>query len=477
VRPYPFRPRHHHGPPPPWDDPRVMPPCDEPPCDAPPCGPPRRRPPWAHGPWQRMTPLFWYVRAHLHRRLFVWFVVTMVATVLAVGGMLHLTSDGNASWKRETQRVTAFMGGRFERVWASPADRAELALAMSRDLDATVTIEDAARGSVMTFGAPCTGHTTRLPVRHAGAVLGHVSLCAQRFRPQAWKLGLALLVTALVIWLAAAKIARRLAKPMGELARVAEALGAGNFGARVELEDRHRFGETAALAMTMNTMAARIQRQLTEQRELLASVSHEMRTPLARIRILTEMARDQGASDKTLDDLDREVMEMDALVGDLLASSRMDFAALSKRPLDAVEAASRALERSGADPAALVVERERGASGDPIRIEADATLLGRLLGNLIDNAKKHGGGVDALKVKRENGHVAFEVEDQGEGFAPGEDARVFEPFYRRGENGSLGLGLALVKRIAEAHGGRAYAENRGGGGARVGVELPAIAEA
>jgi signal transduction histidine kinase len=149
----------------------------------------------------------------------------------------------------------------------------------------------------------------------------------------------------------------------------------------------------------------------------------------------------------------------------------MDFAALSRRPLDAVETASRALERAGADPTALVVERENDEAG-PIPIQADATLLGRALANLIDNAKKHGGGVEALKVKRANGHVAFEVEDHGEGFVDGEEGRVFEPFYRRSEQGSLGLGLSLVKRIAEAHGGRAYAANREGGGAKVGVEIP-----
>jgi len=78
----------------------------------------------------------------------------------------------------------------------------------------------------------------------------------------------------------------------------------------------------------------------------------------------------------------------------------------------------------------------------------------------------------ALRVKRANGHVAFEVEDHGAGLADGDEARIFEPFYRRSDQGSLGLGLALVKRIAEAHGGRAYAENRDKGGARVGVELP-----
>jgi signal transduction histidine kinase len=439
-----------------------------------------RRHPYRHvepdprgGPF---NPLLCYVRARLQRRLFAWFGATIVMTAIAVFTTLHLTSDGQASFKRETQRIHAFVGGRFERVWDTPAARDELAQALERDLDTTVTLEDAGHVSIASFGPPCNTSTLRVPVLRDGHAVGHVAICAERYRPHPSRVALALLVVGLVIWTAASKVARRLSRPMGELARVATELGAGNFEARVRLDHRHAFGETAALAETMNDMAARIQRHLAEQRELLAAVSHELRTPLARIRLLSEMARDQGASQKTLDDLDREVMEMDALVGDLLASSRMDFQVLSRRQLDAVETAARALERAGADPAALVVEREGGAGGAPIRVEADATLLGRALGNLIDNAKKHGGGVEAFKVKRENGHVAFEVEDHGEGFAAGEEARVFEPFYRRGENGSLGLGLSLVRRIAEAHGGRAYAENRGEGGARVGLELPAIAE-
>jgi signal transduction histidine kinase len=406
----------------------------------------------------------------------MWFGATILFTGLAVALVLGLSSDGDAGWHRETQRVQTFVGGRFERVWDSPAEREELARAMSRDLDATVTLEGVDRGPIAAFGAACAGHPMRLPILREGKAVGFVGVCVHRYRPRPWRVAIPLLVTGLVLWMASSAIARRLSRPMIELARVAQQLGAGNFSARVELKHGHRFGEAAAMALTMNEMAARIERHLGEQRELLAAVSHELRTPLARIRLLTEMARDQGASPKTLDDLDREVMEMDALVGDLLASSRMDFAVLSRRPLDAIEAAARALERAGADPAALVVEREGGDEDTaPIRVEADATLLGRALANLIDNARKHGGGVEAFKVKRANGHVAFEVEDHGEGIVEGEEGRIFEPFYRRSEQGSLGLGLALVKRIAEAHGGRAYAGNRGEGGARVGVELPASA--
>jgi signal transduction histidine kinase len=425
-----------------------------------------------------MNPLLCYVRARLQRRLFAWFAATILVTVCAVAAVFHLTGDQSASWWREGQRALVFACGRFERVWDSPAERDELARAVSQDLDTTVTVRGADGAALAEFGPPCTaGRLPGIRVDRGDVRLGSVQLCAERYRHNPWRFWLAVFVTGLVLWIAANKIARRLSRPMGELARVAAELGAGNFTARVRLPDRHRFGETAALAVTMNDMAARIERHLAEQRELLAAVSHELRTPLARVRLLTEIARDRGATPKTLDDLDREVMEMDGLVGDLLASSRMDFAALSKRPLDAVETASRALERAGADPAALVVERAGGTGSGPIHLAADATLLGRALANLIDNARKHGGGVEALKVKRENGHVAFEVEDHGEGFVEGEEGRIFEAFYRRGEQGSLGLGLALVKRIAEAHGGRAYAENREEGGAMVGVELPVTAEA
>lgn len=417
-----------------------------------------------------MNPLLCYVRARLQRRLFAWFGATILLTVLAVCGVMALTSDGDGGWLR----LQDFVSSRFERVWGSPADRDDLAEAINRDFDLTVVLEGPDHAEIRTFGPSCVKRPVRVPVERAGRVLGYVGACgSHRAVFHGWRLALSLLVTGLVLWTASHKIARRLSRPMGELARVAEALGCGDFSARAHIPHRHRFGEAAALAMTLNDMAARIERHLAEQRELLAAVSHELRTPLARIRLLTEMARDQGATHKTLDDLDREVVEMDALVGDLLASSRMDFAALSRRPLDAVETASRALERAGADPTALVVEREADEGG-PIPIQADATLLGRALANLIDNARKHGGGVEVLKVKRADGHVAFEVEDHGEGFVAGEEARVFEPFYRRSEQGSLGLGLSLVKRIAEAHGGRAYAANRLEGGAMVGVELPVM---
>ena len=231
------------------------------------------------------------------------------------------------------------------------------------------------------------------------------------------------------------------------------------------------------LAHAINDMADRIEKQMKDQRELLAGVSHEIRTPLSRIRLLVELCRARGTGGthvveaRTLDEIDREVVEIDALVSELLASSRLDFAALSPHELDGADLASRALERLGVDASKLRLE------ATSTKLTADATLLARALTNLVENATTHGGGLDALVVRSSPGFMVFEAQDRGPGFLEGEEARVFESFYQRPgaqprEKGALGLGLTLVKRIAEAHGGRAFARNREGGGACVGMELP-----
>jgi two-component system, OmpR family, sensor kinase len=285
---------------------------------------------------------------------------------------------------------------------------------------------------------------------------------------------------AVALWTATGKVARRIAQPLYELTRAAQELGGGNLKARVSAAG-FGFDETAVLSSAFNDMAARLERQLAEERELLASVSHELRTPLARIRLLVEIARqaragqrqgeDQGDDPRTLDEIEHEAIEIDALVGELLASARIEFQAVAPKPLDAVEVARRALERAGEDAGKLV------SGPPPIPFAADPTLVGRALANLIDNARKHGSGLVRLAVRADGAGVSFEVVDRGPGFAPGDESRVFERFYRgadpdAGSHGSLGLGLALVKRIADAHGGRVHAANDPAGGARVVLELP-----
>jgi signal transduction histidine kinase len=378
---------------------------------------------------------------------------------------------GQPQWHRDFERGSAFVAHRYAEVWDDPIARHRLTRSTADDLDVDVELRDA-RGAQLDFiGASCK-HPYLLEVERDGQPLGQVRVCAGRhYTGTGWKIAVPLLISFAMLWGASGAIARRVSRPLGQLAQIAEDLGRGQLASRRRIGHNHH-GEVRVLAEALDDMATRIEKQLADQRALLATVSHEIRTPLARIRLLVELAKDspdRAAAAKTLDDLDREVVEIDTLVGDLLASSRIDFTAITKTRLDANDVAQGAVERTGIDPSKLVVESPH------VSFEGDATLVARAVANLIENANRHGGGATTVRVvaRSDERFVAFEVEDDGDGFAPGEEEKVFEPFYRPagGGDGGVGLGLALVKRIAEAHGGRAYAKNRDGGGALVGIEL------
>ncbi len=424
-----------------------------------------------------------FMRARFRRRLFVWFGLTIGISFAVVSGTMHVLGAGGNAWRREVQRGHALVSHLFEQSWSRPTERDALARTLGADLDVDVTLVDAQGAPLLVVGRPCPKPLFTSPVNVNGAVAGHVQLCAGRERAGGgFRTALAIAAAAAVLWAISGRVARRLARPFDELSQLADALGRGQLDARIR-QRCEGDGETAMVARVLNDMAARIERQLADQRELLAAVSHEIRTPIARIRILTELARplDGGApavpglsetAHANLDEIDREIMEIDALVSELLASARVDFAAAKPTKLDVADVARRALERSAIEGAELVL--------DATHVHADPTLLARALANLLENAKRHGGGVARLRVVANDAKVRFEVEDRGPGIQPGDEEKIFESFHQRAdesirEKGSLGLGLALVRRIAEAHGGRAYARNcdaSEGGGACVGIELP-----
>ena len=425
-----------------------------------------------HGFRRRMdgfvgTRLGWYMRARLRRRIFWWFGATIVLTFLVAGATMSLFGQGSASWHSEVERARSLVQHSFERVWQAPAEREALARMVARDLDADVTLKDVQGRPLLEVGRLCTHPSLVAPV----VGQGEVAVCLTRGRQHGGvRMFLAFGAAGLVLWAISGRISRRLSRPFDQLANIAGEIGGGRLGARIPL-DQCRDEDVAIVGGVMNDMASRIEKQLADQRELLAAVSHEIRTPLARMRILTELARDGGDTQKSLDGIDAEILEIDALVSELLASARLDFAAAKPIDLDASDAGRRALERASLDAALL-------DAPEPLSVHADPTLLSRALTNLLDNAQRHAGAVERLVISPVEDRVRFAVLDRGPGLAAGEEQRIFESFYRGargrddGKKPSLGLGLSLVRRIAEAHGGSVTAENREGGGAIIAIELP-----
>jgi two-component system, OmpR family, sensor kinase len=402
-------------------------------------------------------------RARLHGRIFRWFGAAIVTTGVAVAVIFHFLGGGSA-WSRQRDGALRFVGGELARSWDDAPARAAIVASLGRELDLGLRLVDLA-GTVVGRSGTCERPDFVVPVPGRGEL--QVCTLSHGAGPP-WRLALGLFAAVSVLWLASGRIARRIARPIVQLAGVARDIGDGKLKSRARL-DRREMGEIGVLTGAINDMADKIEAQMRDQRELLAAVSHELRTPLGHVRILVDLLS-PTADPVHLARLEKEVLEMDRLVGELLAGARLDFSAMSPARVDVAALAATALERAGLPAGRLDVE-----AGDA-HVEADATLVLRALGNLVDNAERHGAGLVSLSIRSRPGRLVVQAEDAGPGFPEAELPRVFEPFHRRGsasqDGRSLGLGLSLVRRIAVAHHGEAFARNREGGGAVVGFELP-----
>ena len=296
---------------------------------------------------------------------------------------------------------------------------------------------------------------------------------AQRTRTRRLALGaIGLLVAAALLY----PLSRSITRPLEKLTAAAEAFGKGDPSARSGIDRRDEVGQ---LARTFDEMAARVQAARRAERELLANVSHELRTPLARLQVALELlnAKDE-ATERRVASIREEVEELDRLIADVLTTSRLD---LSPSPLQRHDIPLRTLVERSRDRA-LALEPDQDIQLDvppDLHVAADEALLARVVDNLLDNARKYGGPDKPIRVQgsREGASVLLSVQDGGPGFAAGEVDKVFEPFFRgdtarASAAGGFGLGLALARRIAEAHGGSIKAGNAPEGGARLEVRLP-----
>ncbi|MCY7319124.1 MAG: HAMP domain-containing protein [Ramlibacter sp.] len=279
-----------------------------------------------------------------------------------------------------------------------------------------------------------------------------------------WMLSIVALAVAIGIY----PIIRRLTQRLEDLQRGVERWGEGDLGARVEEAGTD---EVAFLAKRFNLAAERVETLVKTHKSLLANASHELRSPLARIRMGLELMGDQSAS-ASRQEISRNIGELDQLIDEILLASRLDARESDMGKVEQVDLTGLAAEECARAGAELV---EVG-HGHAITVDGVPRLLRRALRNLLENARRYSSGAVTVEVTHEQTHAVVKVSDQGPGVPSEERERIFEPFYRlhgvSERDGGVGLGLALVRSIATRHNGSVSCEGKPGGGAMFVLTIP-----
>ena len=281
--------------------------------------------------------------------------------------------------------------------------------------------------------------------------------------------------------LCAAGLAWYFAKPIRQLRNAFDAAANGNLGVRVTPGMGGRRDELADLGKDFDRMTAQLQSFIEGQQRLLHDVSHEMRSPLARLQAAIGLARQQPARiDDFLQRIEREGDRMDRLIGELLTLSRVEAGVTGEQePVDIGELLASIAEDARFEGSArqIAIAFTPGPSAE---VRANAELLHRAIENVVRNAISHSpdGGTVRLQLScPDDGKLHITIADQGQGVPENELEAIFQPFFR-GEGSTFGsgygLGLAIARRAIMASGGRIYARKMPGQGLVVEIELPLL---
>ena len=272
-----------------------------------------------------------------------------------------------------------------------------------------------------------------------------------------------LVMTAAVIGLSVWAV-RRATQPLAVLAGAAERLGTDVNAPPV---DQRGPSEVSGLARAFNGMQRRLGAFVHDRTQMLAAISHDLRTPITRLRLRADFVEDEEQRQKMLDDLE----QMEAMIAATLAFARADATQEPRKPFDLA-----VLLQDLCDDAADAGHEVVYEGAPAVTYRGRPIALKRVFANLIDNAIKYGDRA-TVKLAAAESHMSVTVEDSGPGLPEDQMEKVFAPFYRlegsrSRDTGGVGLGLASVRSIVRAHGGEVTLANRREGGLRTTVELP-----
>ncbi|MES2898343.1 MAG: HAMP domain-containing sensor histidine kinase [Pseudomonadota bacterium] len=395
----------------------------------------------------------------MFNRLYLKIYLALLASIVAAAAAMaifHGVYDPDPA--RQGYDTLADFAGEVLPPAAAPADEQRRALRRwSRKMHSHMALYSAERELVADVGRPLPP----LPPEHTanGRLRGNLTVFAFRLNDGRWlmvqrvhagRLPIGVLgmlgIIALVVGLGAYPVVRRLTRRLERLQGSVEAWGGGNLASRVAVEGKD---EVARLATSFNHSAERIEALVGAQKSLLANASHELRSPLARIRMAVELLQEE-ASPAIRDELKRNIAELDQLIDEVLLASRLDAMpgdGPAHGPVDFTGIVAEECAAGGAvlDAAALT-------------LAGDARLLRRMVRNLIENARRYGGsGPIMVSLHSVDGQAQLKVCDSGAGVPEAERDRIFDPFYRlpgaSEASGGVGLGLSLVRQIARHHKG------------------------
>ena len=293
------------------------------------------------------------------------------------------------------------------------------------------------------------------------------------------QLALSLLLIGAIGWW----VARSVSRPVDAMRAATRKMAAGEFATRVDQRWSAAHDELGQLARDFNSMAERIELLVAHDRGVLQDLSHELRSPLARLHLILDLAqhsKDPKDAAKHFQHAEQEIGSMDRMTAEMLALSRLEggLPGMEREPVDLTELTRSRLGAARVEAEARGIQLEM-ADAEPVTVFGSGILLERALDNVIANA---------IKFSPENGHVDVEVSadqqqakvrirDHGPGVPTEELSLLFRPFYR-GTNaahaGGHGLGLAIVQRVMQVHGGEVDAQNRTDGGLDVTLRLPGM---